>query len=128
MADAADRTTAGYPGRTRMDPTPEAAQTIGLLRLPLVRTFPADLGWRRRCGVPRAAPPGHSLALDACLDAPVGKVPDLVQDHTGADPLPPNAGLATTATIATVAGRQFRVNAVDTAGGRVQVEPLCWVP
>ncbi len=59
------------------------------------------------------------------LGGPVGKVPALGQGGTGEDPLPANAAVATTGTVATVVGKQFRVNAVDTAGGRVQLEPLC---
>jgi hypothetical protein len=65
-------------------------------------------------------PPGRGSAKAdeaVLLGGPVGKVPDLVQDHTGADPLPANAAAATTGTIATVAGKQFRINAVDTADG-----------
>jgi hypothetical protein len=59
------------------------------------------------------------------MGGPVNNVPDKVQDHTGADPLPDNAAKATAGAVVTVAGKRFRINAVDVSGGHVQLEPLC---
>jgi hypothetical protein len=59
------------------------------------------------------------------MGGPVNKVPDKIQDHTGADPLPDNAARATPGTVVTVVGKRFRVNAVDATSGRAQLEPLC---
>ncbi len=76
------------------------------------------------CGIGLLVTFVHSGTTDEAvlLGGPVGKVPGLA---ASADPLPANAAVATPGTIATVVGKQFRVNAVDTAGGRVQLEPLC---
>jgi hypothetical protein len=69
---------------------------------------------------------GSSKADEAVLmGGPVDNVPDKVQDHTGADPLPDNAAKATVGAVVTVTGKRFRVNAVDADGGRVQLEPMC---
>jgi hypothetical protein len=59
------------------------------------------------------------------MGGPVNAVPDKVQNHTGADPLPDNAAKADAGAVVTVAGKRFRVNAVDVSGGHVQLEPLC---
>lgn len=56
------------------------------------------------------------------LGGPVGHVPAEV---TNADALPANAAKAVAGDTVTVAGKRFRVNAVDTTGNRVQLEPLC---
>jgi hypothetical protein len=56
---------------------------------------------------------------------PVNKVEDKVQDHIGTDPLPDNAAHAVAGSTITVYGKQFTVNAVDTAGTSVQLQPQC---
>lgn len=56
------------------------------------------------------------------LGGPVGHVPDQV---TNADALPANAARAVAGDTVTVAGKKFRVNAIDATGNRVQLEPLC---
>lgn len=56
------------------------------------------------------------------LGGPVGHVPDQV---TNADALPANAARAVAGGTVTVAGKSFRVNAIDATGNRVQLEPLC---
>jgi hypothetical protein len=77
------------------------------------------------CGIGLVVTFVHSAGTEEAvlLGGPAGKVPGLGQG--GADPLPANAAVATAGTVATVVGKRFRVNAVDAAGGRVQLEPLC---
>lgn len=56
---------------------------------------------------------------------PVNKVEDKVQNHVGTDPLPDNAAHAIVGATITVYGKQFTVNAVDTAEPSVRLQPQC---
>jgi hypothetical protein len=56
---------------------------------------------------------------------PINKVPDKVQDHTGADPLPDNAAHAVPDTTITVYGKQFKVDSVDVADSATELTALC---
>jgi hypothetical protein len=56
---------------------------------------------------------------------PINNLPDKVQNHTGADPLPDNAAHAVAGTTITVYGKKFAVDTVDTATSSVQLRALC---
>jgi hypothetical protein len=59
------------------------------------------------------------------MGGPVSNIQDLVQNHTGDQPLPANAAQATAGSTVAVVGKRFKVNAIDVAHTRVQLEPLC---
>jgi hypothetical protein len=67
-----------------------------------------------------------STADEAVLEGgPVSNVQDLVQNHTGDQPLPSNAAEAKEGAIVTVVGRRFKVDVIDVPNSRVQLEALC---
>jgi hypothetical protein len=56
---------------------------------------------------------------------PVGNVPDLVQDHTGDQPLPSNATHPQQGTVIRFGDNRFGVNRVDTSTNQVMLTALC---
>jgi hypothetical protein len=67
-----------------------------------------------------------STADEAVLyGGPINNVPDKIQDHTGATPLPDNAAKLTVGGTVTVVGKQFSVDAIDVDNTRVGLEAHC---
>jgi hypothetical protein len=56
---------------------------------------------------------------------PIGNVPDLVQDHTGDQPLPHNATHPQQGVVITLGGSRFGVNRIDTSTHQVMLTALC---
>jgi hypothetical protein len=56
---------------------------------------------------------------------PIGNVPDLVQDHTGDQPLPNNATHPQQGVVITLGGSRFGVNRIDTSTNQVMLTSLC---
>ena len=73
------------------------------------------------------APTASSSKADEAvlIGGPVSNVQDTVQNHTGDQPLPANAAQLTAGGSVMVYGKSFKVDAVDTANSKVDLEARC---
>jgi hypothetical protein len=72
-----------------------------------------------------SAPGSGQAGVPVLVGGPIGTVVDSMQDLTGDQPLPADAAHLTQGTVATVDGKRFGVNSIDTTGSSVQLTALC---